>query len=665
MISNLSTPELNNPKFDLLVGSIKVLSAEAVQRANSGHPGMPMGMADCAAVLWQHFLRFSPSDPMWFNRDRFILSAGHGSMLIYSLLHLYGIDLSMDDIKQFRQLHSKTPGHPEFGLTKGVDSTTGPLGQGFANGVGMAISQKALAARLDPSFDVLNHRVFGIVSDGDLMEGLSTEAASIAGHLKLSNLVYIYDDNHISIDGETEITFTEDIPKKFEALGWYTQKIDGHDRSEIYSAIDKALMQNEKPSIICARTHIGHGAPTKQDTASSHGAPLGQDEIDGLKKNLDWAEQETFCVPQDLKELCAQRIEENKTYVQDWSNKDADKIKQLQAFFESSSAETVYEVLSKDLPKMPDATRSISSKLQQTLLDVCPNMIAGSADLAGSTKAVFKEKSYFTATDFSGNNMHFGVREHAMGAIMNGMAYYGGWVPVGSTFLVFSDYMRGAIRVAALAKLQSFFVFTHDSIYVGEDGPTHQPVEHVPALRLIPNLQVIRPGTSEECAAAWHMAMNKKDGPTAICLTRQKLDAIEADHDLTREELTQGAYVFQENKDAQVTLLATGSELSLAVNTKRVLEKEGVPARVVSVPCMERFKALPKDKRHSIVAPNNTPVLIMEAAITDPWYRWIDAPTYSLDMNSFGESGPAADVAEHFGFTPEHACQRVKTILNH
>jgi len=589
----------------LAANTIRMLAVDAVEKANSGHPGMPMGMADAAFVLFHRFLRHDPQKPGWPGRDRFILSAGHGSMLLYALLHLYGYELSMDDIKNFRQWGSPTPGHPERYCAPGVETTTGPLGQGFGNAVGLALAGKLLGARLNtPDFRPVDWRVFCIASDGDLMEGLSAEAASLAGHLKLSNLVVLYDDNQISIEGSTELTFSEDVGKRFDAYGWHIQHIDGHDHQQLESALQRAVLETGRPSIICARTHIAYGSPKLQDSADSHGAPLGPDEVKATKQALNWPAEPAFEVPDDVRALFASRAEGLLEERQDWEenfNKWRQTHPDRAALFDRLHNQEIPGGLLKDLVKFAGndkaATRALSGKVLQRAAEILPGLVGGSADLAPSNKTMIKDSPSIGAGDFSGRNLHFGIREHAMAAMLNGMALSGGLIPYGGTFLVFSDYMRPSIRLAAMMGLPVIYVFTHDSIFVGEDGPTHQPVEHLAALRAIPNLLVYRPADALETAVGWTLALKRQDGPTALILTRQKVPPLERPGDFKPEDALAGAYVLCREKDGKKkAVVATGSEVSTAL---AAASKLGI--RAVSMPSVEQFLSLPDNERKKIL----------------------------------------------------------------
>ena len=653
------------------VNTIKTLSMDAVQKAKSGHPGMPMGCADLGYILWTEFLSITPQDPAWINRDRFVLSAGHGSMWIYSLLHLCGFSVSLDDIKNFRQLGSKTPGHPEVGHTEGVECTTGPLGQGTGNAVGMALAAKMMAERFNTSeYPLIDHNVVALVSDGDLMEGISSETCSLAGHLGLSNLIFVYDDNRITIDGDTSLAFTENIEKRFEAHGWFVQTIDGHNHDEIRKAMKEAKNENQRPSIVIAKTTIGQGSPNKSGKASSHGAPLGEDEVSLTKEGIGWENREPFFIPEEVKEHFQTKIahaEEKRKAWQNmyskWEKENPEKATEWKRLWNKEVPTDLFEQLQKNLPSMPNATRAVSSEIQQHIADIVPSLTGGSADLASSCKTTIKDSSAVSSKDFSGRNIHFGIREHAMGSIMNGMSLYGTWIPYGSTFLVFSDYVRPSIRLAALSKIQSLFVFTHDSIHVGEDGPTHQPVEHIPSLRLIPDLHVIRPCDALETVAAWAMALEYKDGPSAMILSRQKLEAVERSPSFDPDVIAKGGYVLKEaSSEASVVIISTGSEIGIACEVQKQLESAGTSARVVSMPCVEVFEKQSADYKKSVL-PDGAKKCVIEATQGDLWYKWIGSDGLVIGMTSFGASGPASDVAKHFGFTPDDIVQKIKEWL--
>lgn len=658
--------KIDKHKIDLAVNTLRMLPADAIEKAQSGHPGLPMGFADIAFVLWMQFLRFNPKDPQWPNRDRFILSAGHGSMLLYALLHLFGYDLSLDDIKQFRQFGSKTPGHPEYGHTPGVEVTTGPLGQGFANGVGMALAEKILAERFNrdgrPVFD---HYIYGVVSDGDLMEGITSEAASFAGHLGLSNIIYIYDSNQISIEGNTSITFTEDVAKRFEAYNWRIFKIDGHNHNEIAAAIEAARNEKEKPSLIIAMTHIGKGSPNKQDTSSVHGEPLGAKELELTKEKLGWPKSPAFYIPEEVKQLCHARVAELKGEYENWQSlfntciKEDPNLSQLwNNYFKKEIPENLETELLKTIRKDSIATRSASGEMMQMIAQLIPSFIGGSADLCPSTKTYIKSAPSLDKNRFAGKNIHFGVREHAMSGVLNGLALYGGIIPFGSTFLMFSDYMRPSIRLAAMMKIQVIYVFTHDSIFVGEDGPTHQPIEHLPSLRAIPNLLVIRPADATETAAAWVAALNHKDGPTALILTRQDIPVINRSVYPSQSQLKYGAYIVKDSaKSPEIILMATGSEVSIALEATLQLQGKGIQARLVSIPCLELFRSNPDEYKGRILPPACKKRAAIEAAGKSDWYEFVGLNGIVIGLDRYGTSAPAKTLAEHFGFT-------AKNILN-
>ncbi len=668
----MKAPAVPEKLAQLAVNTIKLLAVDAVEKANSGHPGMPMGMADCAFVLWSRYLRFDPKEPRWPNRDRFILSAGHGSMLLYGLLHLSGYDLSLDDLKQFRQWGSRTPGHPEASHTPGVEVTTGPLGQGFANGVGMAIAEKMAAAQFNSKERALyDHRIFGIVSDGDLMEGISHEAASIAGHLGLGNLVYFYDDNHISIEGKTEITLTDDAAARFEAYGWFAQRIDGHDHAQIERALDAALAQKERPSIIVARTHIANGAPTLHDSPKSHGEPLGAEEVARTKKAVGWPEEPTFRVPDEVRALFASRVsslrEERAAWERlrdDWKRENPERARLWEERLEAKIPADLFDELVQKLPApAAEATRALAGQIEQLVAERLPGLVGGSADLDPSTKTAIKSSGFLSPGDFSGRNVHFGVREHGMGGILNGLAQYGGFIPFGSTFLVFSDYMRPSIRLAALGHLHTIYVFTHDSVLLGEDGPTHQPVEQLGALRLIPHLHVHRPADALEVAAAWTAAVSRKDGPTAIVLTRQKLPPISRPAAFDPKLALRGGYVVKPAAGKpDLVLMATGSELHVVAGAAELLEKEGRRCQLVSLPCLERFEAEDAGYRAQVLPPG-VRRLSLEAGRTEPWLRWVGPDGLALGVDDFGASAPAKVLAEQLGLTAEKVAARARDWL--
>lgn len=667
----MKVTEISSALRSKAVNTIRILAAEGVQKANSGHPGLPMGMADCAFVLWTQFLRYNPEDPGWIGRDRFILSAGHGSMLLYTMLYLAGYNMHIDDLKSFRQLGSNTPGHPEIGCLPGVETTTGPLGQGFANGVGMAIASKTTAQRFNTKNNTPfgNDRIFAIVSDGDLMEGIASEAASLAGHLGLDNLVYIYDDNKITIDGSTDLAFSESVQKRFEAYGWSTISIDGHDHAQIAHALQSGIDEGEKPTLIIARSHIGYGSPNKQDTAAVHGAPLGEEELQLTRERLGRGQTGSFFVPPEVEELFENRREELNAYYMEWQNawngwKASNRLhaQQWEDGLKGILPENLEEQLLGVCPDKAAATRAISGMVLQKIAEIVPHVYGGSADLHPSNNTYIKASSAINTGDFSGRNMHFGIREHAMGGIMNGMALYGGLIPYGGTFLVFSDYMRPAIRLAALMEKQVIYVFTHDSIFVGEDGPTHQPIEHVTALRTIPNLLVIRPGDAREVALSWATALRRKEGPTALILTRQKLEPYTSDADDTVSNFTRGGYIYRKEESGlpEIVIIATGSELPLAVQAREALHADGLSVRVVSMPSRERFLEQDTAYQNRVIPPQAKGIVVVEAGITAGWGDLTRLPYRTIGIDRFGASGPFDVLAEKFGFTVANLINQIK-----
>ncbi|OHC05544.1 MAG: transketolase [Planctomycetes bacterium RIFOXYC2_FULL_41_27] len=660
--------KIDKHKVELAVNTLRMLSADAVEKAQSGHPGLPMGFADVAFVLWMQFLRFNPHDPQWPNRDRFILSAGHGSMLLYALLNLFGYDLSLDDIKQFRQFGSKTPGHPEYGHTPGVESTTGPLGQGFANGVGMALAERILADRFNKGgMKIIDHYIYGVVSDGDLMEGITSEAASFAGHLGLANIIYIYDCNQITIEGSTSLAFTEDVAKRFEAYNWRVFKIDGHNHTEIAEAIETARGEKERPSLIIARTHIGKGSPNRQDTASIHGEPLGAKELELTKESLRWPKDKPFYIPEEVKQLCQSRVTELKEEYENWQTqfkkyirKDANMSRLWDTYFKKEIPENLESELLKTIKKDPVATRIASGEMMQVIAQRIPGFMGGSADLCPSTKTYIKNSSSIDKNKFEGRNIHFGVREHAMGGILNGMALYGGIIPFGSTFLTFSDYMRPSIRLAAMMRIQVIYVFTHDSILLGEDGPTHQPVEHLTSLRLIPNLLVIRPSDATETAAAWVAALNHTDGPTALILSRQDIPVINRSMYPSQSHLKYGAYVLKDSEgNPDIILLASGSEVAIALEATLQLQSKGAKAKLISMPSFELFRSNSDEYRKSILPPACKKRVAIEAAAKNDWYEFVGLDGLIIGVDRYGASAPSNVIAEHYGFTVQNILREI------
>jgi transketolase len=652
------------------VNTIRMLAADGVQQANSGHPGMPMGAADMAHVLWTRHLRYDPADPRWLGRDRFILSAGHGSMLLYALLHLAGFDCTLEDLKRFRQLHARTAGHPEFGELPGIEVTSGPLGQGFANGVGFALGQAMLAGKLGPGSPVGEHFVYAIVSDGDLMEGVAAEAASFAGHNRLGRLVYLYDDNEITIDGKTSIAFTgEDVSKRFEGYGWHVQSVDGRDLEGIDRAIVAAKAETGRPSLVRVRTTIGFGSPGKAGKSSVHGAPLGEEELAATKKALGWPESPRFHVPDDVRAFWAEVRREKAAEVDAWRGRTAawraghpEQAALLDVHAERWTPERILDRVL-DGAAGADATRKLSQAIIQRAAPIVPSLVGGSADLAESNLTDIKGGGSFSPENLAGRNVHFGIREHAMGAIANGLAYDGLFIPFTGTFLQFADYMRPAIRLAALAKLQTIQVFTHDSIFLGEDGPTHQPVEHLAALRAIPNLHVVRPFDGEEVAVAWAHALKRRSGPTSLILTRQKIPAVKRGAPFDAEAvLARGAWVVDAPEGARFTLLATGSEVALGQAAIALLAAKGIPGRLVSVPCLDCFEAQPEAVREELV-PSRLPAAALEAARGIEWWRHVGREGLVIGIDRFGASAPEKALAEEFGFTPARVAERLERWL--
>lgn len=665
----MSTPP---PNLDqLCINTIRTLAMDAVQQAKSGHPGMPMGAAPMAYVLWTEFLKHNPANPRWHNRDRFILSAGHGCMLLYSLLHLTGYDLSLDDLKNFRQWGSKTPGHPESHLTPGVETTTGPLGQGFANGVGMAIAQQYLAARYNrPDYPVVDYTIYAIVSDGDLMEGVASEAASLAGHLKLDNLIYLYDDNRISIDGSTDLAFTEDVGKRFEAYGWHVQTVnDGNDLNAIRNAIKQARSTKGKPHLIKVRTHIGYGSPNKQDTAEAHGAPLGEDEVKATKKNIGWDPEARFLVPQEVLDYFRKAVghgKEAETAWKDLWNAYSARFPKEAKELESLRAGKFGEEWKKALPAFNEsmATREASGRVLNAIAPHLPTLLGGSADLTPSNNTYLKGIPEFQAGSRNGRNLRFGVREHAMGSILNGIALTDGMIPYGGTFLIFSEYMRPPIRLACIMGIRPIYVFTHDSIGLGEDGPTHQPIEQLASLRSIPNMTIIRPADANETAVAWKVAIEHKGGPVALALTRQKVPLVDRTKYASAEGLARGAYVLAESGTRpDLILIGTGSELQHALGAYEILEKEGMMVRLVSMPSWELFERQSPEYRESVLPSNVQKRVAIEAGVAQGWHKYIGPAGEIICMTRFGASAPADKLMKEFGFSTEEVLERARRKL--
>ncbi len=682
---------MGQPDLDqLAVNTIRFLAADAVQQANSGHPGLPMGAAPMAYVLWTRHLKHSPSNPHWADRDRFVLSAGHGSMLLYALLHLTGYDLSLDDIKAFRQWASRTPGHPEHDLTPGVEATTGPLGQGISNSVGLAIAEAHLAARYNrPGHAVIDHHTWVLASDGDLMEGVASEACSLAGHLRLGKLNVIYDQNHISLSGTTSLIFTEDVAARFSAYGWHVQHVaDGNDLAAVDGALSAARAVTTQPSIVLVRTIIGYGAPHKQNTFEAHGSPLGPDEVRAAKEHLGWPTEPSFWIPPEVEALFRTAVARGRQAEQDW---DARLRAHREAYPELGRELT--RRLSGELPEGWDAdlpsfaadakglaTRKASEAVMQRLAATLPELIGGSADLNPSTFTWLKQQGDFEPPTLpesgtqgrvggpwgpDGRNLHFGVREHAMGSAVNGLALHGGFVPYGSTFLVFSDYMRGAVRLSALGKLGTIWVYTHDSIGVGEDGPTHQPVEHYAALRAIPGLLFIRPGDAAETVWAWRIAIQNRHRPTVLALTRQNVPTLDRNRLAPADGVRRGAYVL--NPDCErpdVLLMATGSELGLIVQAEGLLASKGIRARLVSMPCWELFEEQDDDYRNTVLPPGLTARLAVEAGVPLGWHRWVGARGALVTLDRFGASAPAPRLMTELGFTAARVAERATRLLS-
>ncbi len=658
---------------ELCIQTIRFLSMEGVQEAKSGHPGMPMGMAPAAYILWTKYMKYNPRNPKWHNRDRFVLSAGHGSMLLYSLLHLTGFDISMDELKTFRQWGSKTPGHPEYEPDYGVEVTTGPLGQGISNAVGMAIAQKYLANYFNrDGFPIIDYKIYVIASDGDLQEGVASEACSLAGHLGLDNLVVVYDDNHISIDGVTELSFTEDRARRFEAYGWYVQEIggDGNNMAAFEKSLENALSENSRPSIIKLRTHIAYGSPNMQDTAKAHGAPLGDDEIRLIKEEYGWDPEKKFYVPDEVQIHMRKAVDKGKADEAIWKkmfDSYADKYPELAKQFKDASAGKLPVNLDEVLPKFKAgesmATRKASGNVLGAVMPKLPIMMGGSADLTPSNNTSWPDAKDFQKGARDGRYLRFGIREHAMGSILNGISVSGLMRAYGGTFLVFSDYMRGAVRVASIAKYPSIFVWTHDSIGVGEDGPTHQPVEHLAALRAIPNLIVFRPADANETAQAWKYTLEHRDNPTALLLTRQSLPVLDQDKYGSAKSTNRGAYVLVEVNKPDVLLLASGSEVSVALCAAEGLADGGIKAQVVSMPSWELFEKQDKAYRDSVLPPDVKARVAVEAGVELGWHKYIGDNGIFIGMSSFGASAPAKVCFEKFGITSEDVIKAAKKSI--
>lgn len=667
------------PQDRTCIDTLRILSAEAVERARSGHPGMPMGAAGMAYVLWTRFLRHNPAHPRWPDRDRFLLSPGHGSMLLYALLHLSGYELSLEEIRRFRQWGSLTPGHPEQGLTPGVEVTTGPLGQGFAHAVGMAMAERYLAHRFNrPGHEIVDHDTYVLASDGDLMEGITQEAASLAGHLRLGRLIVLYDDNRITIEGPTSLAWSDDTPARFAALGWHTQSVDGEDLAGLTLALEHARAEASRPSLIAVRTHIGHGSPGRQDSAKAHGEPLGEEELRLTKQALGWPEEPPFHVPPEAHEVFGAARARGARWEEEWQERMTAYGRahpELKAQWDRWQAgepppgwrESLEAIA---IPEAPAATRAVSGQILQSLAEAMPNLVGGSADLGPSNNTVLRGRGNFGPGEANGPNIHFGIREHAMAAAVNGLTLHGGLRAYGATFLTFSDYLRPALRLAALMRVPSLFVFTHDSIGVGEDGPTHQPIEHLAALRAIPGLTVIRPADARETREAWQVAIERR-GPVALILTRQKVPALprreRAQGEKSMPRLARGGYILAEapgdpGQPPDLILLATGSEVALCLSARERLEQEGLRARVVSLPSWELFEEQPESYRRQVLPPGVRARLSVEAGVRLGWERYVGDEGAILSLDRFGASAPAEVLFERFGFTVEAVTDRARSL---
>jgi transketolase len=678
----------------LAINTIRTLSIDGVQKANSGHPGLPLGAAPMAYVLWTRFLRHNPRNPKWPDRDRFAFSAGHGSMLLYSLLHLTGYDLSLDDLKQFRQWGSRTPGHPEYRHTPGVELTTGPLGQGFANGIGLAIAEAHLAATYNqPGHDIVDHHTFGLVSDGDLMEGVSYEAASLAGHLRLGKLVYLYDSNHITLAGAAGLVFSEDVRQRFEAARWHVQHVaDGNDLAALERAIRNGIDERDRPSLIIVNTTIGFGSPKKAGTFEVHGSPLGADEVIATKHQLGWVSDEPFFVPEEALRHFRTAVDKGAKLEREWQQRFDDYSRQfpeLGAQFTRTQARELAKDWDRDLPSFkPEdvkggsiATRAAGATVINALAQTVPELVGGSADLNPSTNTALKgqgdlespenvardrQGSVGSGWGFAGRNLFYGIREHAMGAITNGLTYHGGLRAFSATFLVFSDYMRPPMRLAALSELPSIFVFTHDSIGLGEDGPTHQPIEHLPSLRAIPNMVVFRPADANEVAEAWRVAISRRDGPTTLVFSRQALPIFDRSRYAPASGARRGAYTLAEadGGEPRIILIATGSEVALVMQAREQLQQQGLPTRVVSMPSWELFEEQDESYRDEVLPPAITARLAVEAAAPLGWERWVGLRGDVIGLHRFGASAPYTEIYKHLNFTPDAIAERARGLLD-
>ena len=655
------------------INTIRFLSADAVQKASSGHPGLPMADAPLAFLLYTKIMRHNPENPNWINRDRFILSAGHGSMLLYSILHLTGYKISLDDLKNFRQWGSITPGHPEYGVTEGVETTTGPLGQGFGNAVGMSVASKFMAAKFNKeNIMLIDHFIYVLVSDGDMMEGITHEVASFAGHNKLSNLIVFYDDNNITIDGRTSLAFSEDVPKRYEAYGWHVQKVDDMNNIEALEKAVEEAKKDERPSFIAVKSIIGFGSPNKEDTSTAHGSPLGDDEIKLAKENLGFPSDQTFYVSPEVREYFSSKKNAFKKYNEDWDelsleykDKYPDEYKFLQQVENGNFGDEWIEVL----PKFENygekmATRSASGKVINAIAEKLPMLIGGSADLAPSNNTKIEDESNFSAGDYAGRNFHFGIREHAMGAILNGMALYKSVIPYGGTFLVFSDYMRPSLRLAALSKINPIFIYTHDSIGLGEDGPTHQPIEQLASLRAIPNFTVIRPADANETVYAWKIAVKHKNGPVALLFTRQKLEVIDRSKYKSANGVEKGAYILKDSEGTpDILLMASGSEVGIALSVSELLDKEDVKSQVISFPSWELFEEQDAEYKESVLPKEVKARISIEAGVSQGWEKYLGENGKAISIEKFGHSAPYQKVFEEYGFSPEDILKAAKGIL--